>query len=252
MVPATIQPKEPHPTLPIESAWGALAVLTASLIVGKLVVDLLVDYDWPLLVYIVIASLVSYGPSVAWVLYVRRRWGEGRFEPLGGRLRWSDLGWGPLTWLTAVLTQAVLAAVILTLDLPFTSNIEDGVGGDDRTYVVALLVAAVVAAPLVEEFVFRGVVLRGFLSRMPAAVAIGTQGVLFGVAHFDPVRGMGNIGLLLVLSGVGVVLGGAAFLLRRLGPVVLAHAILNAVALALALTGALDDVENPFEMLALL
>ena len=49
-----------------------------------------------------------------------------------------------------------------------------------------------------------------------------------------------------------MVLGGAAFLFRRLGPVVLAHAILNAVALALALTGVLDDVDNPFEMLALL
>ena len=183
MVPARVQPKEPHPTLPIEAAWGALVVLTASLIVGKLVVDVLVDYDWPLLVYIVIASLVSYGPSVAWVLYVRRRWGEGRFETLGGRLRWSDVGWGPLTWLTAVLTQAVLAAVILTLDLPFTSNIEDGPGGDDRTYVVALLVAAVVAAPLVEEFVFRGVVLRGFLSRMPAAVAVGTQGPVIVLAR---------------------------------------------------------------------
>jgi hypothetical protein len=82
---------------------------------------------------------------------------------------------------------------------------------------------------------------------MHPVVAIVLQGVLFGVAHVDPVRGVGNIGLAMVLSGVGVALGGAAYLTHRLGPGVIAHAILNAVALTIALTGAFDDVENPFE-----
>ena len=96
---------------------------------------------------------------------------------------------------------------------------------------------------------FRGVVLRGFLGSMPPGVAIAAQGMLFGVAHFDPIRGAGNIGLVIVLSGVGVALGGAAYLLRRLGTSVLAHAILNGVALALVLSGALDGVDSPFELL---
>ena len=61
--------------------------------------------------------------------------------------------------------------------------------------------------------------------------------LLFGFAHFDPVRGSGNIGLILVLSSVGCVLGGAAFLFRRLAPTMIAHAILNGIAMALALSG---------------
>ncbi|MEZ5295640.1 MAG: CPBP family glutamic-type intramembrane protease [Ilumatobacteraceae bacterium] len=246
----TLEPKPEHPSLPFSVAIGALVVLTVSLIVGKIVVDVLVDADWPLGVYIVVAAIVSYGPSIAWGFYVRRRFGAGSFASIGWRPRWSDLGWGPLTWLTAVLSQAVMAAIILALDIPFTSNIDDGeVTGDDRTYVVALLAAAVVAAPLVEEMVFRGIVLRGFLSRMPAVVALLAQGVLFGAAHIDPARGTGNIGLVMVLSTVGVVLGGSAYLFRRLGPPMLAHAILNGVALTLVLTGALDGVESPFEFL---
>jgi hypothetical protein len=68
-------------------------------------------------------------------------------------------------------------------------------------------------------------------------LAVGLQGVLFGLAHFDPVRGMGNIGLILVLSTVGCVLGGAAFLIRRIAPTMIAHAILNAVAMTIALSG---------------
>jgi hypothetical protein len=57
---------------------------------------------------------------------------------------------------------------------------------------------------------------------------------------------------LVVLSGIGVVLGTSAYLFRRLGPAVFAHAILNGIALALALSGVLDDVDNPFEMIAAL
>ena len=102
---------------------------------------------------------------------------------------------------------------------------------------MSLLVLAVVAAPIAEEIVFRGVVLRGLLSRYGAVVAVGVQGVLFGLAHFDPIRGAGNIGLILVLGSVGCVLGGAAFLIRRIVPTMIAHAILNGIAMALALTG---------------
>ena len=102
---------------------------------------------------------------------------------------------------------------------------------------MTLLVLAVVAAPIAEEIVFRGVVLRGLLSRNGPVLSIAVQGVIFGLAHFDPVRGTGNIGLVLVLGSVGCVLGGAAYLLRRITPTMIAHAILNGIAMALALSG---------------
>jgi hypothetical protein len=245
-----LETRAEHRDLPMTAAVGALVVLTASLVLGKIVLDELVGRDWPLLVYILVAVVVSYGPSVVWAIVVMRRWGDGTWSSIGWSFRWSDLGWGPLTWLTAIVSEAVIVAVVIALDVPFTSNVDlDGSGSRDRTYIIAILVAAVIAAPIVEEVVFRGIVMRGFLSRMPALVAIVLQGVLFGAAHYDPIRGVGNTGLVAVLAGVGIVLGGAAYLFRRLGPAVIAHAILNGVALALALSGALDDVDSPFEML---
>jgi hypothetical protein len=71
--------------------------------------------------------------------------------------------------------------------------------------------------------------------------AIALQGLLFGFAHADPVRGAGNLGLGLVLSGVGVALGTSAYLLRRIGPTIVAHAIFNGVVLLIILSGLVDD-----------
>jgi hypothetical protein len=81
---------------------------------------------------------------------------------------------------------------------------------------------------------------------MGPVTAIALQGVLFGVAHFDPVRGSGNVGLVMVLSGVGIAFGTSAYLTHRLGPTVIAHAIFNGVVFTIVLTGVLDDVDRDF------
>ena len=236
---------EQHPSLPLGAALGALAVLIVSLLGGKTLVDWLTRFEWPVIVYVVLLAVVGYGPSLAWGAYVRRRWGSHRLTSLGWRFRWSDLGWGPLTWLGAVGTQLVLASLVLVFDIPLSSNVDSASDLDaDRAYLVATLVTAVIAAPVIEELVFRGLVLRGLLSRMGPAPAILAQGVLFGLAHVDPVRGVGNIGLALVLSGVGVTFGVGAYLTRRLGPTVIAHAIFNGVVMVIVLSGVLDDVET--------
>lgn len=236
---------EEHPSLPLGAAIGALVVLVVSLLVGKSLVDWLVRYDWPVIAYVVVLAVVGYGPSLAWGGYVRRRWGDREFTSLGWRFRWADLGWGPLTWAAAIGVQIVLGAVVLIFDIPLSSNVDSAADLDaDRAYLIATLATAVIAAPVIEELVFRGLVLRGFLSRMGPMIAILLQGVLFGVAHVDPVRGWGNLGLALVLSGVGVVFGVSAYLTRRLGASVIAHAIFNGVVLAIVLSGVLDDIDT--------
>ena len=238
--------REDHPSLPLGAALGALAVLVVSLLAGKLLVEALIGQDWPLIVYVVILATIGYGPSLVWGAHVRRRWGAGQVASIGWRFRWSDLGWGPLTWLAAIAVQTAIAALILAFHIPLSSNVDSA--GDleaDRAYLIATAIAAVVAAPIIEEIIFRGLVLRGFLSRMRPVVAIGLQGVLFGIAHVDPVRGWGNVGLALVLSGVGVTFGVSAYVTRRLGPTVIAHAVFNGVVLAIILSGVLDGVDRP-------
>ncbi len=244
---AVFEERPPHPVLPFRAAVGALVILVTSLLVGRALLELLIEFDWPVLVYVALLGVLGYGPSLAWCWYVRRRWGGGTWAGVGWKFRWSDLGWGPLAYLAAIGTQIAVAMMVLLLDIPLSSNVEDVTDLDvDRAYVVATVITAVIAAPIVEEIVFRGVVMRGFLSRMKAVFAIALQGVLFGVAHVDPVRGWGNIGLALVLSGVGVALGTAAYLVRRIGLTVIAHAIFNGVVMIIVLSGVLDDVDTDF------
>ena len=228
---------EPFGSLPVQAALAALLVVTASLIASKFLLQWLIRYDWPLMAYVAIAILSAYGPSVLSSVWISRRWGSGVFrKDFGVRFRWVDLGWGPVTFLAAVGAEIAVAAAIIALKVPIASNTE-GIAHRhiDRTYVIALGLMAVVAAPIVEELIFRGVVMRGLRSVMPAWLCIGAQGVLFGAAHFDPSRGVGNIGLVIILSSVGVMFGGSAYLLRRLAPTMVAHALFNTFVLILVL-----------------
>jgi CAAX protease family protein len=234
---------QPHPTLPIRAAWGAVTTLLVSLTASRYLLKAIAGFEWPIVVYVSILAFTGYVPSLLWCWYASRRWGTGNFRTdVGLRARWADAGWGPVTWAACLAAQIVVGLLVLALKIPFISNIEDvSELRADRAYIVSLLVLAVVAAPIAEEIVFRGVVLRGLLSRNGAVAAVGLQGALFGLAHFDPVRGSGNVGLILVLSAVGCVLGGAAYFIRRIAATMIAHAILNAVAMALALSGWLSS-----------
>jgi uncharacterized protein len=245
---APVQPvfeeREAHPRLPLAAALGALGVLLGSLLVGR-TIGALVAALGPDMLGFAVAVAIGYGPSVVWAWYVVRRWGGGSPSAVGWRFRWADLGWGPLTWLAAVASQLVMYGLVVLFHIPIASNVEDVSDPDiTRVYQVATVLAAVIAAPLVEELVFRGLVLRGLLSRLGPVAAVALQGVLFGFAHSDPARGAGNLGLALVLSAVGAALGTSAYLLRRIGPTVVAHAIFNGVVLIIVLSGVLDDADT--------
>lgn len=233
------------PTLPIVAAWGAIAVLVGSLVSSKYILDALVGFQWPVLVYVALLAVIAYGPSLWWCVYVSRRWGTGDLRAdLGLSARLADLGWGPVVWLCAIGMQLAIAALVVGFGVPISNN-TDAITEvqDDRTYVISIVITAVIAAPIVEEMVFRGVVLRGLRSRMPIVAAVVLQGVLFGAAHIDPLRGTGNVGLVLVLSGVGIAFGGAVALLGRVGPAMVAHALFNGVVLVIVLTGVADNLD---------
>ena len=209
--PTFAPPRPPAPTLPVRAAVGAIAVLTISLIASKFVLEALVDFDWPLVVYVLILALLGYGPSVMWCRYVSRHWGSDSLRTdIGLAPRWADLGWGPVIWLAALGAQIAIAAVIVGLGVPISNN-TDGITDlqTDRTYVVSIVITAV----------DRGADRRGdgVPWRRAARAAehdtgrVGDRppGCSVRCAHLDPVRGRGNVGLVLVLSGVGITFGAA-------------------------------------------
>ena len=230
--------REPFRPLPVQAALVALAVTVVTLIASKYLLQWIVRYEWPILVYTAIGLITAYGPMLGSCWWISKKWGTGSLrEDVGLKFRVVDCGWGPLTWISAVVAQVLAALLILAFKVPVISNTE-GISRHplDRTYVISFALLAVVAAPIVEELVFRGLIMRGLRSVFPAWLAVGLQGVLFGAAHFDPVRGMGNIGLVAILSAVGIVLGGSAYLVRRLAPTMIAHALFNSLVFVILMT----------------
>ncbi len=225
------------PTLPLRLGLVCVVVQALSLVVDRAISTPLHGTGLPLPALLAVESLVAYGPALLvlrWALrvHVRQRVGDA----LGLRFRWPDLGWGPLAWVATFTGQVVVAVAILIVKIPYTTN-TSGKGFDrlvDRRLIyTTFAVVAVIVAPFVEELVFRGLVLRALRSRLPLVPSVFIQGVLFGCAHIQLAYGWRNIGLVMVLSWVGISFGFVAAWMRRLGPTILAHALMNGFVLLL-------------------
>jgi membrane protease YdiL (CAAX protease family) len=93
---------------------------------------------------------------------------------------------------------------------------------------LASALAVCVVAPVVEEMLFRGVVLRSFLLQYDRRAAIWGSALLFGVAHL-------NLYQFVVALGMGLVLGWLYERSRSLIPCIALHAAYNTSAVLLGL-----------------
>jgi membrane protease YdiL (CAAX protease family) len=95
---------------------------------------------------------------------------------------------------------------------------------------VLALVLGCVAAPVLEEVLMRGVLLRGLLRNYRPAVAIGQSALLFGIFHFNPAQSL-NAFLL------GLLLGWMYYRSRSLWLCIGLHGLYNALAFGARLPG---------------
>jgi membrane protease YdiL (CAAX protease family) len=101
--------------------------------------------------------------------------------------------------------------------------------------IVALALIVVVLAPVSEELMFRGLLLRSFMRRLSFWPAALLSTALFSSFHVYEVRTA--LGAITLACSVGVLGLGNCYLVRitgRLTPGIMAHAAFNAVGLAIA------------------
>lgn len=127
-----------------------------------------------------------------------------------------------------------LIVEVLEVDLPTQDVVEeaaDAAGGFENLLV---FVGAVILAPIAEELVFRGILLRALLHR-GRRFAIGVSGVVFGLVHLlDP-----NAWVAVpFLAALGVVLGYQTVRTGRIGMAIMTHAGFNLVTALVVLLGA--------------
>jgi membrane protease YdiL (CAAX protease family) len=103
-----------------------------------------------------------------------------------------------------------------------------------------MIASAVGLAPVCEELAFRGHLLSALRLRAGPGVAIALSALAFAALHLDPVRLPG-------LLFLGLLYGWLTWRTGSVYPAVLAHAVNNAAATALALMGETADATTPLE-----
>lgn len=93
---------------------------------------------------------------------------------------------------------------------------------------------AVFFAPLVEEVLFRGIILKGYLQQFSPTKAIIISALFFGLIHFHPIQGLSA-------AMIGIVLGWMYWRTQSLIPGIITHFVNNLVAMLLVFSyGSVD------------
>ncbi len=103
----------------------------------------------------------------------------------------------------------------------------------DGVWLVSLVLVVCIGAPLVEELMYRGLILRSIEGRIAGGLAVLSSSAWFAVAHFQGVQLPG-------LFVFGVVLAVCAGRSGRLGMGIFAHAAFNATTVVMLLWKGVD------------
>jgi membrane protease YdiL (CAAX protease family) len=204
---------------------GAVVILAATDYSG-------VDYDSLPLWLIAVLQVPLWVGLVGAVVVVSKRFGTGSLrKDYGFSFRTGDvvgLPIGVVVQLVFVpLLYRALSVVVDTsaVDEP-AKNLTDRAQGIG---VVLLVVLVVVAAPIIEELFFRGLLLRSIEARWNDTLALLASSILFGLAHFELLQ-------LPALVLFGLVAGYCAQRTGRLGMSIWAHVGFNATTVVFLLT----------------
>ncbi|MGE4288003.1 MAG: lysostaphin resistance A-like protein [Salinivirgaceae bacterium] len=148
-----------------------LLTLLSGLLINLLVrfVPLISDYS------ILLNYLLSFG---SFFFVVRFLWQIDRLDT--NKLPFSAY----LILLPAILSLLFLTEALVSL-IPMPKYFEDLFSGMISLDLKGYLTVGI-AAPILEEFIFRGLILKGLLQRYQAKKAIIWSAVIFGVIHLNP------------------------------------------------------------------
>ncbi|KRA25709.1 hypothetical protein ASD65_15720 [Microbacterium sp. Root61] len=140
------------------------------------------------------------------------------------------------------LGVGLIVRALVELVAPTVSALGGGFGAPDLAASVVIVVGAVFLSPFIEEWFFRGLVLRAFLDALKdlgrtaaGIIAIFVSTVAFMALHFLPWESGIAVGQLIGTFGIGVGCGILTFVTGRLGGAIVAHVVFNAVGVGLML-----------------
>lgn len=159
-----------------------------------------------------------------WCLHVSRWKGFGAGRDFGFGVTRRDV-------MTGLVAGAGLTAVILGI-LTATSQLESARFALEELRsgvpIVLIVATAVIGAPVAEEFLFRGLLLRSLLQRHSPFAALVVSSGFFALAHATPWTPLTSLWPAAV---AGVALGTLTLRTKRLLPAIITHAVYNGAVL---------------------
>ncbi|GAA4064634.1 CPBP family intramembrane glutamic endopeptidase [Agromyces indicus] len=239
----------PSSATPSTRRWGLLHALVGVGIFALCILGpSLLPAEWvsyPVWLAIVFALPVLV---TAWIVVVSRRWGTGDLiRDYGLSFRWIDLLGIPAAFAAIWFIQPVVVYLALLM-------FGDPGGLDSNVFVtpepaiwVPSLILSVIAAPFIEEVVFRGMLqpslkrwfdgpdpdqIRSFRATNAAVLITAAT---FAALHLpQSLAGVNGVALTAATLFAGIVLGALAMATRRTAPSIVVHAASNLVANATA------------------
>lgn len=192
------------------------------------------DLDTAPLWSVTLANLPLQLCMIAVVLWATMTRGNGPVGDVGLRLRPTDVPYGiVLGPVTSVGLGLIYLPILEALGADpdkvddAARELTDRAGGAGS--VILLVISVVILAPVAEELLFRGLVLRAIERRAGSVVAVVGSGALFGLVHFQLLQ-------LPVLALLGMILAVVTVRSGRLGPAIVAHMAFNGLTVLALLT----------------
>jgi membrane protease YdiL (CAAX protease family) len=150
--------------------------------------------------------------------YLRITWADLGLE----RVRWGQVAFGAVLGVLMIVINSVLLA---GLDLRAEASIMRSAAAGTLPWQLALVALIGVYSPVVQEIVFRGLLLQGLLQRMPAWAAIGVSAAIFALVHAT-----GGAGAVINAFTFGILAGVLFARFRSLTAPIAAHVAGNSFA----------------------
>jgi membrane protease YdiL (CAAX protease family) len=188
---------------------------------------------------IVLEAVLAYGVYLAGRDIAARNGGWARAFGFR-RPRWADvipalIGFG-VAFGARILIGIVAAIATHGKAIKQSENLQ--VGSVNAFTIILLVATAVIAAPIVEELVFRGLFLRTFLRRMPFWPAAVLSSVIFGAGHTYEVSTLaGALTLAFVVGSLGLTNCVLNRYTDSLVPGMIVHASFNGLAIIFIAVG---------------
>jgi membrane protease YdiL (CAAX protease family) len=224
----------PSRRIPARAAWIALAGLAGGEVVGGLLAAggmVASNSSSTGAIPTLLGEIGLWAGMLGAVVVTSRTYGTGSLRrdfTLGFRTK--DLLFGVAAAIIGTVVVDLIGVAFAGTSLSGTNTqILTGQKGNSVGFVIVSLIAAV-GAPFFEELFFRGLLRTALASRLGPIGAIWAQAALFGLAHFEPTNGLGNVSIMVAIGAFGLVLGYTAHFSRRLGAGMVAHSLFNIVA----------------------